>query len=791
MTQKELLSSLEKEYGINIDQLIQDISHYLPGFNGEKFKKAFRFAAKAHKDQFRKDNSPYIIHPLEAAKILLSLHVDEDTLIATILHDVVEDTDYTLQDIKAQFGENVAFLVGGVTKLTKMHYKDDMIKRQVESLKKLFLHTARDPRIILIKLADRLHNMRTLHHINNEEKRIRIAKETFEIFVPIANLLGIEELKTELEDLSFRFLFPHEYQLLSKRMNLIHKNNRQTLEETVKLIEEELKKEHIIATVYGRKKGLYSIFKKVKHYPDRLQNFHDFIALRILVSEKENCYQALGILHMLFKRKSHTFKDYISVPKMNGYQSLHTIVFGLHGLTTEFQIRTNQMHLEAEYGIAAHYFSNDPQQKALEADKRAYWAGKILEIGNEGNVDENFLEHLKDDILHDRIFVFTPRGDAIDLPKDATCIDFAYMVHTEVGHQAIKAEVNGEAVPITTRLHNGDTVHILISKLPKGPSRSWLAFSKTHTARNRIRDYFKNSSRDLKLKTGKNLLQKEFYRAGLGNIQYISKKSIKEFCKTHERCTSFEDILIALGEGALHAVDIVNYLYPKTYNSHNLHLFKTVASQNPAKNFKSIAIKIVSENTSSQLRKILIVMSDLHVHIVKTHASVNWKGELICKQTLLVKNYSQISQIFEYLEHIDGVKKVERLFWQRKLFFMTSYFLSVAFFIFYPFIVHFLNSFFRNSMNPFWATVLDSFGIGMLWLVVFSLKGLTRRSFPELHETKGFWAITSLLAVLALLSLIIEVNFFQHQSNIFVLLGLTLCFLIYLLKSYFSYRKNS
>jgi len=438
---KELYKSLENDFGIDPLELVNNIKRYLPDFHVNKFMKVFEFAMQAHNGQIRKNGDPYIIHPFETVRILTSLHVDEDTLIAGLLHDVPEDTERTILDIESKFGKRVAFLVEGVTKLSKVHYKNDMAMRQVESLKKLFIHTAQDPRIILIKLADRLHNMRTLHFIDKEEKRLRISRETLEIFVPIANLLGIEELKSELEDLCFKYLYPVDYEMLSERMKLSRQKNAEALDRTVITLEKTFKENNIDVTIYGRLRKLYGIYKRLAGDLSNLQEYDKNIALRIIVSDTEECYKVLGLLHSIFRPRPGKFNDYIAVPKRNGYQSLHTSVFGYLGLCIDFQIRTHQMHLEAEYGIAARYFrSRDNKNPHLEEDQRADWAAKIMDVQenlenleNSSEVsEEKFMDGLREDVFHDRIFVFTPKGDSIDLPQDATCIDFAYTLSSEV-----------------------------------------------------------------------------------------------------------------------------------------------------------------------------------------------------------------------------------------------------------------------------------------------------------------------------------------------------------------------
>lgn len=791
-----LIKQLEQSHGINVEALIRDIKHYMPDLNEGKFRKAFYFAVSAHDGQLRKDDKPYITHPVETVRILISLHVDQDTLMAALMHDVPEDTNHTIAEIETKFGKRVAFLVDGITKLSKVYYEHDMAKRQIESLKKLFIHTAQDPRIILIKLADRLHNMRTLQYVTKVEKQLRIARETFEIFVPIANLLGIQEMKSELEDLCFKFLLSDEYINLADRMKRNREKNQQIQEETVQLVEQELKKHNICATVYGRQHNIYSIYKKIVFRGKRFDDFDDLIALRLLVQEKDDCYKVLGILHALFKPKLQRFRDYIAMPKINGYQSLHTTVFGLHGMQTEFQIRTNQMHLEAEYGIAAHYFtkSHQNQRLVLEEDKRAYWAAKILQLQKEDS-DPDFIDDLKLDIFRDRIFVFTPKGDAIDLPQDATCIDFAYVIHSEVGHRALKADINGEIVPLSTKLQNGDTVRIITSDLSKGPSRSWLTFVKTGAARSRIRDYFKKSSREDKLATGRMILQKELNRAGLGLIKNIPHKKVRLFLKNNTQYRSMNDILVAIGEGGVSPVDFLNEVYSKYYQPEGLINITAPESTACKKGLKvnrtHVVVKIVSSDMLGLLQRITKVMLDFKINIISTKGYISpWTGNFICKIIFAVKDYSEVSSLFETLEQLEGVKRVERLFWKKQLQFVIGALLTFSVWVAHPFMINYLATTFAAGDNAIIPTVINYIGILMLFLMAFLLKTLTQLSFPELRETRFFWIMAYILNTFALMTLLAEIYFLKINFNWIFIFGFILLVYAYLTAEYIHNRSE-
>lgn len=789
-----LLQQLQKEHGLDPESLMKDIKRYLKEFNEKKFLKAYRFAAVAHDSQERKSGEPYIIHPYEAMRILTSLHVDEDTLIAALLHDVPEDTDFTIGDIESRFGKKVAFLVEGITKLSKVHYQNDMATRQVESLKKLFIHTAEDPRIILIKLADRLHNMRTLHFVENPEKRERIARETLEIFVPIANLLGIDELKSELEDLCFRALYPEDYELLADRMRLNRERNLKALDKTISMVGKELKDQGIEASVMGRMRNLYSIYKRVTADDTRMEEFDKQIALRILVMNNDQCYKTLGILHGLFRPKSGHFMDYIAVPKRNGYQSLHTEVFGPDGVTVCFQIRTHRMHREAQYGIASLYFEggdgdakNGHKGLHLLEDERARWVSKAVQLQkNDGKIDgEEFMTHLMEDILHDRIFVFTPRGDAVDLPKGATCIDFAYEIHTEVGHRALRAEVNGKIMPMATKLVYGDTVNIITSDIAKGPSRQWLAFAKTNTARNRIMDYFKKVSRNEKFRTGLSLLQKELNRAGLGLVKTLSRKQIRLFCSQNDHCRSLDDILIHIGEGTLNPIDVVNMLDAQKSA-------EKVEKKRSAAPYKTICVKVVCRDGVGQYLKILSVFREFQLNILRTKAYVSLrKGCFVARFVVCLKNYAQISQLFEHLEQVEGVVRVERTFWQRKVLFFTGLIFTFLLWLSHPFLLLFLvNSDVIHGLNPLMEAVVMYAGIFMLYVMVVTLKSFTQRSFPELRENGLFWVGTFALSTFAMFTIFAEIYFLNLDFNWALIVVLIVGIFAYLILEYMNFREQ-
>lgn len=458
-------------------------------YNLAKIKAAYRYAEEAHRGQLRVSGEDYIQHPLEVALILAELEMDDSTIIAAFLHDVAEDTERKLEDIRKVFGEEVEGLVDGVTKLGKLEYKSKM-EVQVENLRKMFLAMAKDIRVILIKLADRLHNMRTLR-FKTEQKQKEIAQETIEIYAPLANRLGIFRIKWELEDLSFRYLHPQEYYDLVEGIALKRKEREEQINKVIEHLKARLGEVGIEADIAGRPKHFYSIYKKMITQNKDLSEIYDLTAIRVIVETVNDCYGALGVIHTLWKPIPGRFKDYIAMPKPNMYQSLHTTLIGTLGEPFEIQIRTWEMHRTAEYGIAAHWKYKEGKKVESNLEQKLSWLRQLLEWQHDSKDAGDFMESLKLDLFADEVFVFTPKGDVVELPGDSCPIDFAYRVHTDVGHRCIGAKINGRIVPLDTKLKNGDIVEILTSKIPSGPSRDWVCLVKTSQAKNKIRQWFK------------------------------------------------------------------------------------------------------------------------------------------------------------------------------------------------------------------------------------------------------------------------------------------------------------
>ena len=501
-----------KDKDVEFKHLIDTIHSYLPKAKCDDVTKAYQLAKEAHKDQRRVSGEPYILHPLAVAQILADMKIDTTTITASLLHDVVEDTSYTLDDLKKMFGKEVAFLVDGVTKLSRLNYrtKED---QQLNSMRKMFLAMAKDVRVVVIKLADRLHNMRTLRYMRSDKQK-RIAQETLEIFAPLAHRLGIFNIKWELEDLSFRYLEPDKYYDLVDQMKQKRHVREEIVNEAIDVLKKALDEAHIHCEINGRPKHFYSIYKKMKKDNRDLSQVYDLFAIRVIVDDVKDCYGVLGIVHSLWKPLPYRFKDYIAMPKPNNYQSLHTTVIGTRGQPVEIQIRTWEMHRIAEYGVAAHWRYKEGNQTANKDafDEKMGWLRNLLEWQDTSNPKE-FVNALKLDAFSDEVFVFSPRGDVIDLPQGAIPIDFAYRIHTDVGHRCVGAKINGKIVPLDYKLKNGDIVEIITSKVGK-PSLDWLNIVGSSESRSKIRSWFKKENREENIAKGLDALERECKRLG-------------------------------------------------------------------------------------------------------------------------------------------------------------------------------------------------------------------------------------------------------------------------------------
>lgn len=539
---------------LNIQDIINLIKSYQPDAPISLLEKAYQTAYDAHQGQQRISGEPYITHPLGVAKILADLQIDAVTISAALLHDVVEDTAITKEGIEKEFGKEIALLVDGVTKLNRIEYKSK-VEQQLENYQKMFLAMAKDIRVVLIKLADRLHNMRTLKFMS-EEKQRETAQETLEIFAPLAHRLGIYRIKWELEDLAFRYLEPVKYYELVEKVKQKRQEREALIEEAVKTLGEKLEAVGIKAEIQGRPKNFYSTYKKMSRDHKDLSEIYDLSAVRVVVDTVKDCYGALGIVHTLWKPLPLRFKDYIAMPKSNLYQSLHTTVIGPNGQPLEIQIRTMEMHRISEYGIAAHWRYKEGGKNAdKEYEQKLSWLRQLLEWQQDLRDPRDFMETLRLDVLTDEVFVFTPKGDVIDLPSGSTPLDFAYRIHTDVGHRCVGAKVNGKIVPLEYKLINGDIVEIITSKQSGGPSRDWLNIVASTESKNKIRQWFKKEKREENIIKGREMIERESKRLGYDWHELVKGDRLEEIAHKMNVATE-EDLLAAIGYGGvtLHGV---------------------------------------------------------------------------------------------------------------------------------------------------------------------------------------------------------------------------------------------
>ena len=519
-------------------------------------EQAYKFAKKTHSGQFRVSGEPYIVHPVEVAKILVNLEADTHTLMAAFLHDVLEDTDTTPELIKEKFGEDVLNLVQGVTKLGKLKFKSKE-ERQAENFRRLFIAMANDIRVIFLKLADRLHNMRTLNFMESSKQK-KIAQETLEIFAPLANRLGIYKIKAELEDLSLKYLEPEKYYEIAQLVAQTKADREDTVNELINKISKDVEKSGIKAQITGRAKHYYSIYAKMKRQNITFNDLYDVTAVRVIVDDIKECYEVLGIIHSQFKPIPGRFKDYIAMPKGNMYQSLHTSVIGPRLKPLEVQIRTWDMHKTAEYGVAAHWrYKEKGSQKAENTtDKQFSWLHKLVEYEKEMKNAKDYVSTVKLDLFSDQVFAFTPNGDIYDFPKDATPVDFAYRIHTDVGHKTVGALINGRIVPLNTKLNNGDIIEVLTSKTP-APRLDWLTFVVTKQASSKIKQWFKKNKRDEHINLGKANLEHELTKAVFD--EYVKQGEFDKVAKIMNY-ESADDLFAALGYGETTLNKITNKL---------------------------------------------------------------------------------------------------------------------------------------------------------------------------------------------------------------------------------------
>lgn len=557
-----------------IDRTIEDVIKQAKMHNRKSDSKlimrAYKYALENHGDQKRKSGEPYIIHPIQVAYTLAELGLDDATICAALMHDLAEDTAVTLNDISSEFSPEIAEMVNGVTKLAKIKYVSAE-EQQVENYRKMFLAMGKDIRVILIKLADRLHNIRTLKFLKRD-RQIAIAQETIDLYAPLANRLGVFSMKWELEDQAFKYLYPEEYREIVEGIAKKREERLKFIDQIVDEIKINLKKEKIVCEITGRAKHLYSIYRKMKRDNKTLDQIYDLFALRILVNSVKDCYAALGVVHELYTPMPGRFKDYIAVPKPNMYQSLHTTLLGPNGTPFEVQIRTYNMHRIAEFGIAAHWaykeqsFLHGKKENVTVKEDKLAWLRESLEWQKDMQNPDEFMSTLKTELVEDSVYVFTPKGQIKTLPKGSTPIDFAYSIHADIGNKMVGAKINSKMMPIITPLHNGDIVDIMTNDNSKGPSRDWLKFVKSSSAKTKIQQWFKKNERDLNIERGKEIIARELKRIRLNSDELLTSKNIESTLQKYSFKT-IDDMYAAVGFGSITATKVLSKIleeYRKT-----------------------------------------------------------------------------------------------------------------------------------------------------------------------------------------------------------------------------------
>ncbi|MFS4460295.1 RelA/SpoT family protein [Bdellovibrio sp. HCB2-146] len=590
-----------------LEDLLNKIRAYYPNADLKVIEKAYYFSEKAHEGQIRRSGEPYISHPLSVAGILADLHLDLDTIATGLLHDTVEDTHATLEDIRREFGEVIAHLVDGVTKIGQMKFKNSH-EKQGENIRKMIVAMGKDVRVVLVKLADRLHNMRTLNYMPFD-KQERIALETLEIYTPLAGRMGISSLKIELEDLCFRYYRPDMYYDLIQKVKKTEAERNRYIEEVKSLISKELTKAGFKFEVYGRSKHLWSVYRKMQSRNIDYEQVFDMLAFRVIVDSVAECYAALGLVHSLWKPIPGRFKDFIAMPKTNNYQSLHTTVVGPGGERIEIQIRTNDMHLVAERGIAAHWKYKERGKMATDEDtQKAGWLRDLVSLHQQTRSSDEFLDTVKTDLFDSEIYVFTPNGDVRELPERSTPVDFAYGVHTDLGNKCVGARVNGKMVPLKYQLQNGDTVEIITSKTQE-PSKDWLKFVVTNKAKSKIRAFVKEEQRRRAIALGKELIEKEFRKFGMAAAKYLKGPHFDQYLKD-QGLANIDELYVAMGYGKVEARILVEKMSPE-------HLAKEAAKTEDS-SFMEKVMRAATQKTRRTNSLITVDgMDDVLVHYAK------------------------------------------------------------------------------------------------------------------------------------------------------------------------------
>ena len=780
------------------DELLKELKKNGKKVRLERIERAYRFASEAHKDQFRASGESYICHPLAVAGILAGLKADENTVVAALLHDVPEDTSTTIQDIERRFGKSVARLVFGVTKLSKLHYQHSMDERQVDTLRRMFLEIAKDVRVAIIKLADRLHNMRTLRYLR-PDKQQRIAKETLEVFAPLANLYGIFQVRRELEDLCFKVLQPEEYSRIESFVMEHEKSRAVFIRDAIAILKKELKSLKLSIRIEGRPKHFYSIYQKsIKHHR-ALGDIYDYFAIRIITQSTDDCYRALGVVHEVFKPRPKRFKDYVAFPKANGYQSLHTTVVGLEGKLTEVQIRSEVMHHECELGAAAHFLYKDFKGTSLSQN--------LSRLKSYKNPD-GFIRTLHEDVLQNRIFVFSSSGEVVDLPEGACVLDFVYAKDIPVNGSVLKPVVNNKNYSLLGTLQSGDHVQILFdTRKQHGPERGWLDHVKTSKAKDQIRSHFKEQSMERRIHLGIDLLQQELDHQNQGLVHTLDF-SLQERAMTKFGMKNFDDLLAAIGEGTLSSSEVYKVLFPElalglwAWVGRQLHIFKRRFNFGEEDYKYRIKIIIEAYDRVGLLKEILQPFYDLKLSII----SIKGNGYDIHRDTpflsdgtpanpecisqdqieILIEDHEQLITLFDRLERVPGVLRVQRAFRQKTAGFVLLSLVTAAYFLWHPFLIKYILDL-NFAHQLLWIHVLVYLGLlGLMSLLVW-LRSMGNKTFPHFEETRRYWALSFGLTFMAIGVVFVDNALYHLQLNLPLTGGLAILILLFLL---FSYQRH-
>lgn len=762
-------------------QLKEELRKYLHPFDEELLTAAYEFGKKAHAGQKRKSGELYITHPLGAALILTKMKVDLPTIITCILHDVPEDTEYTIEDIEERFGEQIAELVAGITKLSAVYYKHNMRDRQIDTLRRMFLVMAKDIRVVLVKLADRLHNIRTLQHVK-PEKATRIAKETMEIFSPLANLLGVWEIRQEMDDLCFRYVYKEEFEKVQSAVMENRKKRKDYLKKVTKKVQDLIRQEKLDADIKGRWKHLFSIYKKMQRNQKKTPYLYDMPVIRIVLKSVEDCYKVVGMIHNRWKPQPNRFRDYIAVPKPNGYQSLHTTVFGPGGDLVDFQIRTEDMDLRANYGVASEFIhrKNGKDTDINTFLEKTPWVKKVLKLQSKSNIE--FMEDLKLNVLSDRVFVFDKDGTAIDMPHGSSPLDFAYQLSPAIGNKYSYAVVNKEKKPMSYELQTGDIVEIHTDKNIK-PDREWLYFVITDEAKEAIKKVFKKRSRSQRQELGEMILDNVCYVINKSNFRNLPKKRQMRIADIF-KCKKVEELLVMVGSGEITEKNLTRLLVQnkdEVFRKPRISLERLFDRLFRSKKYDrlQVCIKLELEDRIGLLSDIFDVFAHHRINITRLVAREVFfkRGHAAIDYIFLeVENLNQLRRAMRSLEGIDGVENVTQRTRLEYLSFYTAMVIATIIWIGHPFIIsEFAHGMFANQaayLRFFWFS-----GLVMI-LIMFYLRKWALSHMPKPIGRRRFVIFTNFTAILVIGTLISELPVFNLDFSLITFGPIVLAFMI-------------